>query len=99
MTGVLEGSLMMSEGKEIPMGPNYKAQLKTYDCQGSGECVKACPEEAIEQGPERLPAAVCLTDGEYQMLPGRSVVTEAKCTGCGDCVPVCPHQAIEMVLR
>ncbi len=89
----------MSDKKEIPTGPGYKAQLKMYDCQGSGECIKACPEEAIEAGPERLPAAVCVTDGKYEMLPGRAEINEDKCTGCGDCVPVYPNQAIEMVQK
>jgi len=89
---------MSNQEKEILIGPNYKAQVKFYDCQGSVECIKACPEKAIEAGPERLPAAVCLTDGKYEMLPGRAVIIEDKCTGCGDCIPVCPNQALEMVL-
>jgi Pyruvate/2-oxoacid:ferredoxin oxidoreductase delta subunit len=90
---------MMSDKKEFPAGPNYKAQLKFYHCKGSGECINACPEQAIEAGPERLPAVRCTTDGKYEMLPGKAIIIEEKCTGCGDCVPVCPNQAIEMVLR
>ena len=90
---------MMSDKEAIPKGPNYKAQVKFYDCKGSGECIKACPEKAIEEGPKRLPAAVCLSDGEYEMLPGKAVIIEDRCTGCGDCVPACPNQAIEMVLK
>ena len=86
-----------SDQKEILKGPDYKAQVKIYDCKGSGECIKACPEEAIEQGPERLPAAVCKPGGKYEMLPGRAVIIEDKCTGCADCIPVCPNQALEMV--
>ena len=78
-------------------GPDYKAQVKFYDCKGSGECIKACPEKAIEEGPKRLPAAVCLSEGKYEMLPGKAVINEDRCTGCGDCVPVCPSHAIEMV--
>ncbi len=81
----------------FPTGPGYKAQVKEYDCKGSGECIKACPENAIEEGPKRAPAAVCLVDGEYELLPGKAVIFEEKCTGCGDCVPACPNQAIEMV--
>ena len=88
-----------SDLKKIPKGPNYKAKVKFYDCQGSGECIKACPENAIEAGPERLPAAVCKVDGKYEMLPGRAVIIEDRCNGCGDCVPVCPSGAIEMVLK
>ena len=85
--------------KEIPTGPDYKAQLKFYDCKGSGECINACPEQAIEKGPERLPAVVCLTDGEFEMLPGKAEIIEDKCTGCADCIPVCPEAALEMVPR
>lgn len=86
-----------SDLKEIPTGPNYKAQVEFYDCKASGECIKACPEKAIEEGTTRLPAAVCLTEGGYEMLPGKAVVIEDKCTGCGDCVSVCPENAIKMV--
>jgi ferredoxin len=92
----------MSDNKEIPKGPNYKAQVKFYDCKGSGECIKACPEKAIEEGTKRLPAPVCIPKGssaKYEMKPGKAVINEDKCTGCGDCVPVCPNQALEMVLK
>jgi ferredoxin len=83
--------------KGIPKGSNYKAQLKFYDCKGSGECIRSCPEKAISEGPQRLPAAVCISEGRYAMLPGKAVIDKDKCTGCGDCVPVCPNHAIEMV--
>ena len=85
--------------KGIPTGPDYKAQLKFYDCQGNGECSKVCPEQAITEGPKRMPAAICVIDGKYEMLPGRAVINEDKCTGCGDCIPVCPETALEMVPR
>jgi len=88
---------MMSNQESIHKGAGYKAQLKFYDCKGSGECLKACPEKAISEGPQRMPAAVCLSEGKYAMLPGRAVIDADKCTGCGDCVPVCPNKAIEMV--
>ena len=81
----------------ILTGPGYKANLKFYDCKGSGECIKACPEKAISEGPQRMPAAVCLSSGKYEMLPGRAVIDIDKCNGCGDCVSACPNQAIEMV--
>ncbi len=87
----------MSNQLNFPKGVGYKAQLKFYDCKGSGECIKACPEKAIEEGPQRMPAAVCIAEGKYAMLPGRAVIDAGKCTGCGDCVSVCPNQAIEMV--
>ena len=81
----------------VPTGPGYKAQVEFYDCKASGECIKACPENAIEEGPKRLPAPVCLAEGKYEMLPGKAVVIEDKCTGCGECVSVCPENAIGMV--
>jgi len=86
----------MSNNENILIGAGYKATLKFYDCKGSGECIKACPEKAISEGPQRLPAAVCISEGKYEMLPGRAVIDADKCTGCGDCVSVCPSNAIEM---
>ena len=88
--------LTMSNDENILKGAGYKATLKFYDCEGSGECIKACPEKAISEGLQRMPAAVCLSEGKYEMLPGRAVIDAAKCNGCGECVSVCPNQAIEM---
>jgi electron transport complex protein RnfB len=87
----------MSTNETILKGAGYKAKVKFYTCKGSGECIKICPEKAISEGPQRMPAAVCLSEGGYKMLPGKAVIDEAKCTGCGECVPVCPKKAIEMV--
>jgi ferredoxin len=88
----------MSNNENILIGAGYKAKLKFYDCKGSGECIKACPEKAISEGPQRLPAAVCISEGKYEMLPGRAVIDVDKCNGCGDCISVCPANAIEMML-
>ena len=87
----------MSTNENILKGAGYKAKVKFYTCKGSGECIKVCPEKAISEGPQRMPAAVCLSEGRYEMLPGKAVIDESKCTGCGDCVSVCPKKAIEMV--
>jgi len=87
----------MSNNENILIGAGYKAKLKFYTCKGSGECINACPEKAISEGPERMPSAICLSSGNYEMLPGRAVIDEAKCNGCGECVSVCPNHAIEMV--
>ncbi len=92
-----EQSKDTSSLKTISYGAGFKAKLKFYSCKGTGECIKACKEMAIEEGPQRMPAAVCLADGQYKMLPGRAVIHEDKCNGCGDCVSVCPNKAIEMV--
>ena len=78
-------------------GAGYKAKVKFYTCSGSGECIKVCPEKAITEGPQRMPAAVCMSEGGYKMLPGRAVIDEAKCADCRDCVSVYPYKALEMV--
>jgi NAD-dependent dihydropyrimidine dehydrogenase PreA subunit len=88
---------MMNNNENILKGAGYKANLKFYDCKGSGECIKACPEKAISEGPQRMPSAVCLSSGKYEMLPGKAVIDETKCTGCGECIAVCPNNALEMV--
>ena len=51
----------MSNDENILKGAGYKAKLKFYSCKGSGECIKACPENAISEGPQRMPAAVCIS--------------------------------------
>lgn len=89
--------VVMSNTENILKGEGYKAVVKFYTCKASGDCIKACPENAISEGPQRLPAAVCTTDGKYGMLPGKAVIDANKCTGCGDCIPVCPNNALEMV--
>lgn len=81
----------------VQKGPHLRAKIDFYQCDASGECIKVCPEQAIEEGPKRLPAAVCISEGKYELLPGKAVVIEDKCTGCGDCVSVCPSHAIVMV--
>ena len=81
----------------ILTGPGYKANLKFYDCKGSGECIKACPEKAISEGPQRMPAAVCLSSGKYEMLPGRAVIDETNVPDAESAFSGCPNNAIEMV--
>lgn len=85
-----------SDHKEILKGPEYKAQVDIDSCKGSGECIAACPEEAIERGPERIPIA-STTGGNYEALPGKAVIIEDKCTGCSDCIPVCPNNSLKML--
>ena len=91
---------------DIPTGADYRAVIDFEKCTASGECIAICPEEAIYEGPKRLPSLiVCTCAGSpelSEMLPGKAVVNYDKragsvCTGCGDCIPVCPSNAIEMV--
>jgi len=78
----------------VKTGPGFMAKLKFYVCRSSYECIKACPENAITQGPERLPSNICTG---LELLPGKPEIDAAKCTGCGDCITVCPNNALEMV--
>ena len=84
----------MNTNENIFKGAGFIAKLKFYSCKSSYDCIKACPENAITQGPERLPSNMCTS---IEMLPGKPEIDPLKCTGCGDCVPVCPKNAIEMV--
>jgi heterodisulfide reductase subunit A len=56
------------------------AQVDIDKCIWCGECLKACPYEAIEK--------VICGDKEVAM------VITSLCKGAGPCVPVCPHDAI-----
>jgi heterodisulfide reductase subunit A len=56
------------------------AQVDTDKCIWCGECLKACPYNAIEK--------VICGDKEVAM------VIASLCKGAGPCVPVCPHDAM-----
>ena len=56
------------------------AQVDNDKCIWCGECLKACPYNAIEK--------VICGDKEVAM------VIASLCKGAGPCVPVCPHDAI-----
>lgn len=55
----------------------------SYGCFGYGDCVTACPFDAIHINPET-------------MLPE---VIDEKCTACGACVKACPKSIIELRKR
>lgn len=78
-------AILLGEG-QVELEP-YVAQVDTERCQGSGECVKYCPQE----GAIRLDNI-----SENGRTFQRAVVTPANCNGCGVCVAVCPNRAIDV---
>jgi heterodisulfide reductase subunit A len=56
------------------------AQVDTDKCTWCGECLKACPYNAVEK-------VIC---GDKEV----ATVIASLCKGAGPCVPVCPHDAI-----
>lgn len=52
----------------------------SFGCLGCGDCVAACPFDAIHMNPET----------------GLPVVDDAKCVACGACVKACPRNIIEL---
>lgn len=51
-----------------------------YGCLGCGDCVKACPWDAMHIDP----------------TTGLPVVSETNCVGCGKCVTACPRSILEL---
>lgn len=88
------GTAHDNKGKGISTGPGFKAKLKFHHCRSSYECIPACPEKAISQGPDRFPSMACLSS---DLLPGKPEIDPERCTGCGECIPACPNNALEMV--
>lgn len=76
--------------------------LTTKDCNGSGECVEACPTDAIKLVNGK--AVSCITCGKCQRVcPNKAifkndlggyVVDRTKCNTCGMCINVCPVNVI-----
>ncbi len=65
----------------------YVAKVDYERCQGSGECVKVCPQE------DAIHLETFTEDGKKVQ---RAVVTPANCNGCGVCVSACPNRAIDI---
>jgi heterodisulfide reductase subunit A2 len=65
----------------------YVAVVDPERCQGTGECVRVCPQEGA------LHLEPCAENGGACRL---AVVTPANCNGCGVCVSACPNRAIDV---
>jgi heterodisulfide reductase subunit A len=77
---------VLIQSAKVELEP-YVAHVDPERCQGSGECVKACPQEE---------AIVLQTFTEDGRTFQRAVVTPANCNGCGVCVSVCPNRAVDV---
>lgn len=56
----------------------------TDACAGCGNCIRTCPEKAIQPSP-----------GDYG---SPLIVLEDRCSGCAECAEVCPVSACIQIL-
>jgi heterodisulfide reductase subunit A len=78
-------AILLTRGK-VDLEP-YVARVDTERCQGTGECVRLCPQE------DAIHLETFSNDGKTFQ---RAVVTPANCNGCGVCVSACPTKAIDV---
>jgi heterodisulfide reductase subunit A len=79
-------AVLLGQG-QVQLEP-YVARVDPDRCQGTGECVKACPlSDAI-----RL-----VTVSANGSTAQRAEVTPPNCAGCGACVSACPNRAIDLL--
>ena len=76
----------------------FSVHVNTERCTGCGNCVVACPVDAIE-----LYTIDPVTNEKiYQVQDGLSVSIDLKselCAGCGVCVEACPMDVIRIAVR
>lgn len=77
--------VLLAQGR-VELEP-YVARVDPERCQGTGECVRVCPQED---------AIHLETFSENGKTFQRAVVTPANCNGCGVCVSACPNRAIDV---
>ncbi len=78
---------LMDQGT-IAMDPSI-AEVDSQRCAGCGQCVAACPYQAIElasTGPGSIPLTQALAR-----------VNGYLCKGCGTCAAVCPNKAMSLI--
>lgn len=68
-------SLLSGRGKDAPMRPPWtdEARIRAH-CTSCGDCIAACPEAILIEGPARTPAVS---------------FRESGCTFCGACADAC----------
>jgi heterodisulfide reductase subunit A len=78
-------AVLLSQGN-VELEP-YIARVDPDRCQGTGACVRVCPQE------DAIRLATISLNGKSMQ---RAVVTAANCNGCGVCVSACPNRAIDL---
>jgi heterodisulfide reductase subunit A len=79
-------AVLLGQG-QVELEP-YVARVKSDRCEGTGECVQACPlSDAI-----RL-----VTVSQNGRTVQQAVVTPANCSGCGACASACPNGAVDLL--
>ncbi len=77
---------LLAQG-EVELEP-FVARVDPERCEGSGECVTACPYEG---------AILLQTVSANGQSAEQAIVTPANCKGCGTCVGACPNRAIDLL--
>jgi heterodisulfide reductase subunit A len=81
--GSAEAILLIDQGT-IFIDPVI-AEVEASQCAACGQCVAACPYDAIHLASERLSEAL------------HAQVNDFQCKGCGTCAAACPNKAITLV--
>ncbi len=69
---------------------NFIADIQEPNCNGCGECARACPIKAIDMVPDEH----VLPSGKKRTKIAR--VDKNVCLGCGVCTFVCPQDALKL---
>lgn len=74
----------------------FATHVNTERCTGCGNCVVACPVDALELytlDPVTNEKIYVVTDGISVNID----INSALCAGCGVCVEACPYDVITLV--
>jgi 4Fe-4S ferredoxin len=73
----------------------FSVHVNLERCTGCGNCVAACPVDAIE-----LNTVDPVTNEKiYKVKDGKSVILDINselCAGCGVCIEACPYAVISL---
>lgn len=76
----------------------FAVHVNMERCTGCGNCVVACPVNALELSTID-PSATASTEKIYKVVNGDAMILDVKtelCSGCGICVDACPYDVIQL---